>query len=298
MGSIRRSNNRRNLYPPVIFRNRPVGVPKLDCVHFVDIPKDIDDEKRDSIKDLRIAVIAHVFYGDLWEEIESYLKNIPIPFDLYITMIEGRECQEAKDATYADRVFVLPNKGFDVGPFIHAIKEIDLSKYDLVCKIHTKKSTTHGNPVQGAQYRSQLLVAVLDDANWVTNILYYFLNNNIGLAGSRHRALPLIDLQGSLGANHKWVETIFKKFNIVVPYRDVYFIGGTMFWIRSDILQTIKDGPLDFSMFESPEKQKDTYVDGTFSQYTKLAIDGQLAHAVERLFGAVTMNMGYEVVGI
>ena len=281
MGRVIQANNFRpkptwNSVSPRPMHSRPP-------LNYVNISNDIDVEKQEAIKDLRVAVVAHVFYDDLWEELESHIKNIPINYDLYLTMIEGYECQAAKSTT--DKIFVLPNKGFDVGPFIYAIKNIDLSQYDLVCKVHTKKAHANKDVFFGTQQRSQLLTGVLDTTTKVTNTMYYLLNSDAGLAGSRHKFIF-----GSSDITFQYNGNLFEKlsseFNITLKYKDICYIGGTMFWVKSDILQALKDGPLDFNMFESTGWPH------------AIASDGQLAHAVERFFGAMTQHLGYQVAGV
>ena len=35
---------------------------------------------------MKIAVCIHVYHGNMWDEIESYLKNLKIDYDLYVNL--------------------------------------------------------------------------------------------------------------------------------------------------------------------------------------------------------------------
>jgi lipopolysaccharide biosynthesis protein len=261
----------------------------------------------------RIAVFVHVYYCDLWPELVSYLKNIPFEFDLYVTMTEGRECDCVNSGEITPKqTFVLPNRGFDVGPFIHAIQNVDLSQYDYVCKIHSKKSLHRTDPASGEYWRTVLIHSILGAPNKVTTILYEMRTSNIGLVGSKDHLLPIMNEQGVIDDNISHVMTpLLQNFNIPIhKHMDMHFIGGTVFWIKPFILQKIKESYLTFDLFESPladdsvvfneiVKNGKIKVDNVlYDVRSRLAVDGQLAHGVERLFGAATVALGQRVAGV
>ena len=99
------------------------------------------------IANLKVAVHLHLYYIDLLDEFIENLKNIPINFDLYITLVD-RDASDIKkifEIFPKTTVLNIPNIGRDVGALIEVIRNIkDLSAYDVLIKIHSKKSLHTG----------------------------------------------------------------------------------------------------------------------------------------------------------
>ncbi|MDQ4681251.1 rhamnan synthesis F family protein, partial [Stenotrophomonas maltophilia group sp. RNC7] len=71
----------------------------------------------------RVAVVAHIFYPELTEEIIGYIKNIPVPFGLFITTDTEEKKNRIRDAIDGTDVGaievvirVTPNRGRDIAP--------------------------------------------------------------------------------------------------------------------------------------------------------------------------------------
>ena len=93
----------------------------------------------------RTAIIAHVFYLEIWPEISNAIKNLmDVCSDdscVFVTFpcgqesiaeIVRRECPSAK-------LQAVRNVGWDVWPFFAVLNKLNLSKWDLVVKLHTKR---------------------------------------------------------------------------------------------------------------------------------------------------------------
>ena len=94
-------------------------------------------------RDVKILVILHLFYEDSWKEIVEYLKNLDYyNYKLLVTVTENRISEQTlNDIRSIDRgarIVQVPNRGFDLGPFFEAIAQIDVHKYDLIIKLHSK----------------------------------------------------------------------------------------------------------------------------------------------------------------
>lgn len=93
------------------------------------------------------AVVLHLFYMELLEEIVSYLRNIPVNFDLYISVVSLGAAFEVekklKRFTNANvYVYCVENKGRDVAPFLSLFNTGILDRYKSICKVHSKKVYT------------------------------------------------------------------------------------------------------------------------------------------------------------
>ena len=237
-------------------------------------------------KHLSLAVHLHIYYVDMWEEIREYLKNIgDYPYDLYVTLTKDNPelTSDIKAFSPAAKIWVVENRGYDIGPFIDFLHHIDLDKYDLILKLHTKnKAAERGN---GLSFRGLLL----NRGQW-RDILYQ------GLLGTpKNFAYNLNCLQkehiGMLGApiliapeSKKTVISFNTVQHILTEMgfstcKKTPFVAGTMFICRATLLQPIKD---KFTLKDFPLS------DQTFSEET-------FAHAVERLFGAIIVAQGYKL---
>jgi lipopolysaccharide biosynthesis protein len=230
-------------------------------------------------KTRNIAVVLHLFYEDLIEEIIGYLTNIPFVYDLYVTVppdiydkaqfafnqaVKGLVCIEVVD-----------NRGRDIAPFLlHHNRHY--SRYDAVCKIHSKKSHFDGGEI----WRESLFNDLLGSENTVKNIVdQFFENDALGIICPSYYALirPFMVSDG----NFLNMEGIAKKMGIQVSLNEgvlVDFPAGSMFWFRPDALAPLFKLKLTLADFEVEAGQ----------------LDGTLAHAVERLFITVSKSAGYK----
>ena len=128
----------------------------------------------------KVAIQIHIFYEDLIMDIINKTNNIPVKFDLYITItspeIKSRLENDIKiySKTNYFEILIVENKGRDVLPFLKQIKT-KFKYYKYLCHIHTKKSLTA--PELGNLWRNYLYNNLLGNTNIVSEILYEFENN-------------------------------------------------------------------------------------------------------------------------
>ena len=98
-------------------------------------------------KDKRILVFLHLFYPESWKEIREYLRNFEgYNWDLCITypgfLDEKEGFQEIKEdirrLNPGTEFFCFENRGFDIGPFLTALRTRDTGGYDVVFKLQSK----------------------------------------------------------------------------------------------------------------------------------------------------------------
>jgi hypothetical protein len=215
---------------------------------------------------MKIAVIVHLFYADLWDEIAGWLKNIPIDFDIFVS-VPRENAGELRAIVLRDHpqaeVIEVPNAGRDVGAFFAVLPRVLAGNYSVLCKLHSKKGEIHPDA-----WRDLLLRGLLASKVLVTKILHAFAREpKLALAGPREAYLFGPD---QITQNRQKVEELTRS---LYPGRSIPaqwgFFAGTMFWARPDFFRPIVQREDKVSSFES---------DNTAS-------DGQLAHAWERVFG-------------
>lgn len=218
-----------------------------------------------------IGFCIHVYYYDLWDEIQKRLKNISFEFQLFMSITEGKkgECENLKKKILKQypsaNIRIVKNKGRDVLPFIEFIDDIIKSGCKYLCKIHTKKSI---HRTDGDKWRSDLYNKLIGDDGVVKMISNYFIHYpQIGIIGPQGH---LLNTKNYWGYNRKLVHKLAKQLDYDID-EEFHFVAGTMFWIRTDILKSLKKLNLKESDFEDEENMSNIK-------------DGTLSHAIERIF--------------
>ncbi len=204
---------------------------------------------------MKIAVHLHLYYLEQLDYFLAKLENIgTTPFDLFVTMVEDDETAQNKirafkpDAT----IWLVENRGYDVGSFIEFLNKIDLSRYDYVVKLHTKRdmprSTSTFRGLTGPKWRETAL-SFLDSPEIFASYLRAFEAN------------PSIGMQ----ANYR----LFKC------EKGIRFVAGTMFIARAYIFVPLKNQGLSIRSFDSTGEHIDS-----------------LAHNLERCFGQLASEQG------
>lgn len=229
--------------------------------------------------DLKAAAVVHLYYEDLASDLIGCLKNIPIPFDLYLSTRPGSE-KGLTDLFFRElrpRKLVVKgvaNRGFDIQPFLTAFPSF-YRQYDLICKVHGKKSATRTDL---AGWGGFLLKNLLGSPEIVTHILGLFeKEKDLGLLFPEY--FPPMRRMVEWGSNWEMASRIGERLHLRLE-RDaaIDFPAGSMFWFRPKAIEPL----LDLNLREED-----------FEPGVENCEDGTLAHALERLFLIVVETEGY-----
>ncbi len=219
------------------------------------------------------AVVAHVFYKDEWQTIADRLQFSPLPFDLYATVPEAPDFDDVAAAVGAAfpaaRIVRTPNRGRDVAPFLRALEEFNLYKYDAVLKVHTKRSRHLGE--QGVRWARDLMTSLMGDAETISATVRVFtLFPKIGMI---YPDFVKVSIHTELLQNLTWTEALQTRLQYgPKPLAGNWdFAAGTMFWFRGSAMQPLRDLAIRLDEFEPEQSQ----------------INGTLAHGLERIFPQV-----------
>ena len=194
-------------------------------------------------KACRILVVLHLFYEKSWIEINEYLKNLsPYCFDLIITVTKDRISQETihsiKKLYPSVQIRVAENKGYDLLPFLCVIENVDLGKYDIVFKLHSK--STKRNYIY---IYKQLFLR----RDWFVNLYEGILS-----AKNVHKTIDILYNQqepGLVAAKNLIIQDPKHKVNMIQEIaesrnltfrRDYFFVAGTCFAVKSECLKPIQ----------------------------------------------------------
>jgi lipopolysaccharide biosynthesis protein len=233
-------------------------------------------------QDFKIGVVAHFFYAQQAQEIVGLLKNIPFKFDLYVSSssIAYKEIQSFLAEAFPDQqmtIRIVENRGFDIAPFVCEFKDY-YAAYDLVLKIHTKKSL---------------------HAQWLRDWGEYLLKNLVGSTDTVQSIIKMFQDDEKLGIVYPEIIPPFKESLIRDPWQENWtlccdlssrlglsirknqqpdFPAGSMFWFRPKSLEPLFKLGLSASDFPGERR---------------IRRNRTLAHAIERLFVLIAQKQGF-----
>ncbi|MBD7922549.1 rhamnan synthesis F family protein [Xanthomonas bonasiae] len=229
---------------------------------------------------LRVGVMAHVFYPDLLGELAQALTAMPVPYVLMVSVIDA-DAQAAAQQRLSSlpnlqtlHVRKVTNRGRDLAPLIVTFRE-DILALDVVAHWHSKKSLYTGNERQ--DWRNYLTASLFGSAQRIGWILGMFAAEpRLGIVYPESFAgVPLWA--------HTWLSNLQacrelgQRLGVGIDataYID--FPAGSMFWARVEALRPIY--ALGLNLHDFPEERGQ--------------IDGTLQHALERMFVAVARQHG------
>ena len=234
-----------------------------------------------------LAVALHLHYAELWPEIGGLMKRWRREFSLLVSLT--REDEALARRIRADfpsaHVEVVENKGRDVRPFLLWLESGRLDPFDLVCKIHGKRSLRDGAPpLFGELFRRATFLDLIGDDERVQDICGLFAAApDLGLVGpERFRARSRHgDPAEIMGRSREAIEALAARMGAPVGRGDYDVFHGTMFWVRPQALSRLRELRLSQSGF-LPEAGRS---------------DGALEHAVEGLINHAVRAAGFRVAG-
>ncbi len=235
-----------------------------------------------------VAVALHLHYVDLWPEIETLLARWSFPFRLFVTLTRGNPqlVERVQSAFPGSAIRIVDNRGRDVRPFLALLEDGVFDSFELVCKIHGKKSVGNGRiAIFGDIVRRATFLDLIATDAQARNIVQMFRDDpGIGLIGPR-RFRAVSDSEAPrdlLGRNRQAAEAIAARMASAIRDDAFDFFEGTMFWARPQALAPLQRLRLTAD-FAAPE--------------AGLA-DGALEHAVERLFNHAARVAGFRVADV
>ena len=213
----------------------------------------------------KLAVVVHVFYPDLINEIIDYLLNIPFHFNLFISTNTQEKKESIENVLHSRNIIdvvvkIFPNQGRDIAPTIVGFKS-EILEHEYFLHLHSKKSP-HGALENWRTYTYENL---LGSKEIVASVFYLLSQSNVGIVFPQHFRV----LRGCInwGYNFECVRDLLKRSSINISADTLLeFPSGSMFWAKSEALAPLLALGLSFDDFPEEAAQ----------------VDGTLAHAIER----------------
>lgn len=245
------------------------------------------DSQFDFETDCRLAVVMHVYYPDLVTEIVQRLSNIPVEFDMFITNASGADLpllpqQIHEHLPLLKHLVVVPveNHGRDIFPLVQLVNFGALDPYQLILKVHTKKSAWRESHPDlegsGAQWKDEFLDALLGSKDSVEKIMSAFGSDPW---------LGLVTAPGNIvgpqfwGGDQALTAELLRRLEMQLKPSKLKFAAGSMYWVRGFVIQGLRSLGLSATDFETEAGQ----------------IDATTAHALERAIGILTTEAGLKL---
>ncbi|CAG7844258.1 hypothetical protein USB125703_00484 [Pseudoclavibacter triregionum] len=229
-----------------------------------------------------IGVVLHAHYPELVTELVAQLATIPVDFDLLVTTSADAELDLSgleRTRCRSHRVLPVENRGRDLWPLAQLVNAGLLDPYDLVLKVHTKRSAWregHELAGTGEEWKDGFLRDLLGSEANVAGILASMLDDP---------SLGIVTADGSICGPEQWggderiVRELLRRLELRLAPGALRFASGSMYWIRGFLLQGLRALELEEGDFEDEAGQ----------------IDATTAHGIERLLGIVAEEAGFRV---
>ena len=238
------------------------------------------------------AIILNLYYNDLWAEFKSKLEPILErgDVDLYVTLTEDDISAKEDIEKLTDKVYVLENRGLDVGPFIFVMNEIKDLNYTSIFKIHSKKSVKHQQPVGfGETWRRYLVDSLIGDLDIFNQIADLIEKQPLSMVGSSNFLYNFdrdsVNIPHHYDVIHETIRQLgieireTEKNNSICFSKTGRFFAGTMFATSHDYIKKIFSRPDIMEFYET--------LPIGYSYNSN-------AHALERIFGFYLEELGGE----
>jgi lipopolysaccharide biosynthesis protein len=245
----------------------------------------VDDERTE-----KVAVLVHCYFIDvLIKTILPKLLPLSKQADFYFNFIKtGDKINQTMAIELIKKNFdnytinyTEKNIGRDINGQFNNLKSIYSSgkSYDYYLFLHTKKST-HLVKKAAENWTEELLDSTVGSYDKINNIFDRFENNqNVGMIGCYKNKYETLKVM--FNDNKEKYNALCDILNIDKT-TESYFIGGTFFWVRSEIIDHYFKDNDNLNIIAS-----------NFSESGLL--DGDWHHAMERMYGTLCYSLGYTV---
>jgi lipopolysaccharide biosynthesis protein len=216
------------------------------------------------------------------QELLKGLKHIQsCKLDLFVTIpkdVYAHELEKSIVSLFPDaKIITLENRGYDVYPFCHVLNMVDLSQYEHIVKIHTKRNMDAIFITRfflfGSRWRKKLLSFLASEQSFQNCLNAFRLNPRLGMIAEQQLIKKLwLDNKEGVQA----VSEMAREMHI--PFSDKWaFVAGTMFVARAQLFVPLQKLQLKGDQFPCGRSK----------------VNMSLAHILERIFGVLVYSQGF-----
>lgn len=231
-----------------------------------------------------LAVLLHLASTHLVDEFVRYLHNLNgsgLRFDLLVSVAEGRvdvtdpRLLPLRVAFPGARFVVVPNRGMDIGGFLHLVPAVLSGPYEFVLKLHSKSVRWWREGMLGP------LIGTPEQAKFNVDLFRRF--PAVGMVAPARFHFP----EQHRIINFRTMERLSAEFGFPTFTRcaPAEFVGGTTFFLRRAVLDCTFGG-------RDMGRITDQLTAGGVS-----GADGTVEHGWERFLGVMVQACGFEIQG-
>ena len=227
-----------------------------------------------------VAVHLHLYYTDLADEFIQFFRNIPFPFDLYISCRADASpqaiCKQFSVLDLAQSITVrkTQNRGRDLAP-LYVLFRKEIATHDFFLHVHSKKSLYTGS--EQSEWRTGALRALCGSDMTIRRVFGILQSSrNIGLLYPETiETMPVF--------THSWLQSGHMAGKLAGELGfsgggDIFnYPVGSFFWARTEAVRPLFDRAYTYDDFDEEQGQN----------------DGTLAHGLERAIALLTKSRGY-----
>ncbi|MDB5457433.1 MAG: Rhamnan synthesis, partial [Caulobacter sp.] len=222
------------------------------------------------------VVLLHLYYPELIAWFADRLNGLSVPMDVMITIPDTwSEADLAALRRAAPQAWLatVENRGRDIRPFVHALRQARAFGYALFCKLHSKRSPHRAT---GDEWRASLVDGLASDEAAGLALRAFAHDPKLGMLAAAEARMRLGD-PDVMYHNHANVDRLARHLDLNLG-PDTPFAAGSMFWGRTEAFAALAALPDTDFAFE-PELGR---------------VDGTVAHAIERLTCAVVAKAAFQ----
>ncbi|MET4782125.1 rhamnan synthesis F family protein [Glaciihabitans sp. UYNi722] len=248
-----------------------------------------DAVRYDGRSPLRTVAIVHIYYEDMTDELLDRLSTLPSQFDLVVTTSDEAKAEVIRSVIERrtdlnlekSEIRIVPsNRGRDQSAFYVTCRDVLLSEeYDLVVKVHSKRSAQDGAG-PGTFFKRQQLDNLLYSPGYTANLVELFQREpGLGAVYPPMIHIGYPTMGNAWFTNFDKAKALMKKLGIKVALDESSPLApyGGMFIARPKALLAMTRHQWDFEDY-APEGK---YGDGT------------LSHVQERLVAYAAAELGF-----
>lgn len=229
-----------------------------------------------------ILVHLHIYYKELYPELKECLQNLKgYDFKLVVTMVEELTdiIEDVKKSFDNVEVKVVENLGYDIGPFVEVINDVNLDDYSYVVKLHTKrdvKTDLNNEWFAGPGWRNTMLSFIKSQERFDKVIARLESDSSIGM----HGAIPAIFSKEDDLAYKTREDVLSLAQEHGLKVIDYEFVAGSVFVVKAYVLKMLQELRISQKDFEIPDETH---------------VKSQFAHIIERYLGFITYTQGMAI---
>lgn len=241
-----------------------------------------------SSKKYKVALFLHIYYVDLIDYCRKYAESMPENADIYITTCDKKNIEFIEKSfknLKLNKIIIIENRGRDISSLLVGLRPY-VNEYDFICFAHDKKSFQSEPYIIGESFSYGCFENILSSKSYVENIILTFeKNSRLGLLTPPppcHGPYYQIISQ-EWQSNYKNTKNLAKCLGLEVDISEnkpPIAPFGTMFWFRRSSLNILFNHMFCYTDFPLEPTGNN---------------DGNIMHAIERIYPYVVQQQGYFV---